>query len=99
MALQNYQGGDQSFQLMQSTWSAQLNPVLALPILSGVQLENIYLSSASAVAINHKLGRMQQGWIITDQNARANLYRTVPFNSKTLTLSTDADVTVSLWVY
>lgn len=99
MALPNYQGGDQPFQLMQSTWSAQLNPILALPFLSGVQLNSITISSGSAAVINHLLGRLQQGWIITDQNAPAKIARIAPLNNKTLTLSSDAAVTVSLWVY
>lgn len=84
---------------MQSTWSAQLNPILALPILSGVQITGIAISSGSAVAINHLLGRNQQGWVITDQNAQARIARIAPFNNKTLTLSSDAAVTVSVWVY
>lgn len=99
MALPQYQGGDQPFQLMQSSWSAQLNPMLANPIINGFQLNNITIASGSAVAINHLLGRMQQGWFLVDQNAPAKIARIQPLNNKTLTLSSDATVTVAVWVY
>lgn len=99
MALLNYQGGDLPFQLMQSTWSAQLNPILAMPILGGNQIDNITISSGSAAVINHLLGKVQQGWIIVDQTAPARIARIAPFNGKTLTLSSDAAVTISLWMY
>lgn len=99
MALPQYQGGDQPFQLMQSTWAAQINPVLANPILSGLQIDNVTISSGSPAVINHLLSRMQQGWFIVDTNAPSRIARIAALNSKTLTLSSDAAVTVSLWVY
>lgn len=99
MALPSYQGGDQPFQLMQSTWSAQINPVLANPIVNGLQIDSVTISSGSPTVINHLLSRMQQGWMVVDQNAPAKIARIAPLNSKTLTLSSDASVTISLWVY
>ncbi len=97
--LPNYQGGGQPFQLMQSTWSSLIDPVLANPIVNGRQVENVTISSGSPAVINHLLSRMQQGWFVTDINAPAKIARIAPLNSKTLTLSSDASVSISLWVY
>lgn len=56
--------------------------------------------TASTNVINHKLGRMQQGWVITDiNNVATSIYRSQPFNDKTLTLTSSGAVTVNIWVY
>lgn len=99
MALPVYSNDDQAFQLMQSNWAAQLNPLMANPILKGLQIDNVTVASGSPAVINHLLSRMQQGWLLVDQNAPAKIARIAPLNSKTLTLSSDASVTISLWVY
>ncbi len=92
------QSDDQTLNLLQTKWRAELNPLLALPLISGLQLTAVLLSIGSTV-INHKLGRTLQGWILTDQNASAKIYRSRPLNDTTLTLTSDAAVTVSIWVY
>jgi len=83
---------------LQNQWKSQLDPILANPILQGLQLKNVNLINGTTV-VNHLLGRTQQGWIITDINGSASVYRSQPFNDKTLTLVSDAAVTASLWVY
>lgn len=83
---------------MQNVWAAQLNPILVIPILSGLQLTNVSLASG-VNNINHLLSRLQQGWFLTDQQGGASIYRSKPFNPTTLTLTSDAVVTVSIWVY
>lgn len=87
-----------TFPQMLTTWSSQLNPLLASPISSASVLSNIYLIDGVTV-INHLLGRTQQGWFIVDVNGAATIYRSAPFNSKTLTLTSSAAVTVSLGVF
>ena len=99
MALPLFKDDNQNFMLMQSQWRSQLNPLLALPILNGVLLQNQSLITG-ANKINHLLSRMQTGWIITDQNAgAAQIYRSQPFNTQTLTLTSSAPVIISLWVF
>jgi hypothetical protein len=88
----------QSLGLLNSQWRSILNPVLGIPILSGVQLTNIPLVTGVNV-INTTLQRQQQGWFITDIDAAISLYRSAPFNSLTLNLTASAPATVSLWVY
>lgn len=88
----------QPFMLMQTKWAAELNPVLAFPPLSGSILKGISLS-IGVNTINHLLGRLQQGWILTDQSGGASIYRSKPFNATTLALTSDAVVTINLWVF
>lgn len=85
---------------MQTQWAAALNPVLSNLIVSGLQLTGIALSNGTTI-LNHTLGRNMQGWMITDINGAANIYKpnTAPFNSTTLTLVSNAAVTINLWIY
>lgn len=83
---------------MMVKWKSQIDPLLNIPMLKGLQLDNVILNNGVTV-INHLLGRQQQGWMITDINGAAQIYRSQPFNNLTLTLTSDAVVTVNLWVY
>lgn len=91
--------GNQAIDLYQTRVKSLLDPVLASQLLSGNLLTNIQLSATSPTNINHKLGRMQVGWMLADQNAQARIYRSRPLNAHTLTLSSDANVVVSLWTF
>ena len=83
----------------QSKWAAALNPLLANVLVQGGQISNVALVANTPQSINHLLGKTQTGWILTDQNAAAEVYRTQPFNDLTLTLEASATCTISLWVY
>ena len=85
-------------QQMESQWKALLDPVLANPLTSGSQLTGIVLTAGVNV-INTKLGRKAQGWLITDINSGATVYRSAPFNDLTLTLTSSGNAVVNLWVY
>lgn len=89
---------DQATNLMQTKWKSQIDPVLINPILSGVMLTNLILKTGVNV-INHTLGRKQLGWWLVDKQAAADIYRSADFNDKTLTLTSDANVAISLMVY
>lgn len=99
MALPIYKDDNQPFQLMQTKWKAELDPVLSNVIVSGLLLSSVSISSASANVINHTLGRKQQGWYLTDVNALATLYRSAALNDRTLTLTSNNDCVISLWVF
>lgn len=58
---------------MQTTWAEQLNPIIANPILNNVILKNISLITGTNV-INHRLGRVLQGWKPTRIRASATFY-------------------------
>lgn len=83
---------------MQTIWKSQIDPVLSNTLVQGSQLKNVTIVSGSNV-LNHLLGQVQQGWIITDINSAVTLYRSAPFNDKTLTLTSSGPAVVSLWVY
>ncbi len=87
------------WELASNKWATTLNVLLGEPILQGYQLDNIVLISGVTQQINHLLQRQQQGWFIVDQNAAASVFRTSPFNRLTLSLQSNANVTISIWVY
>lgn len=98
MSLPIFNTSDRILSMLQTRWSSLLNPLLSNPVSKGNLLTDIPLINGVTV-INHLLDRDQQGWIITDQDAAANIYRSQPLNDKTLTLTSDAATTVSLLVY
>lgn len=98
MALNLFKSPDQVLMLMQKQWTSQLNPLLAVSITQGSLLTGIKLINGDTT-FNHYLGRQMQGWFIADQNAHASIYRSKPLNSQTLTLTSDEDVIISLWIF
>lgn len=84
--------------LLQTSWANSINPILINPLSDGIFLRNVPLINGVNV-INHLLARKQQGWLITDQDALASLYRSQPFNDKTLTLTSNAVVNVNLYCF
>lgn len=83
---------------MQQKWKADLDPVLSNPMTNMSILQNVNLINGVTV-LNHKLGRKQQGWVIVDQQGAASIYRSAPFNNLTLTLTSNAVVTISIGVF
>lgn len=79
-------------------WAAAINPVIANPLNDANILSEIVLVDGVTI-INHGLSRKMQGWFIIDINGAATIYRSAPFNSSTLTLTSSAIVTVSLGVF
>jgi hypothetical protein len=77
--LKQFKTDDLSLSLLQSSWSSDLNPLIANPVNSVNVLKNISLKIGSNV-INHKLGRNMQGWFITDIDGVATIYRSAPMN-------------------
>jgi hypothetical protein len=79
-------------------WKVVLDALLGEPIVSTNFLENVALATGQTV-INHKLGRVPQGWFIVDINGAATIYRSAPFNELTLTLTSSGTVTVKIGVF
>lgn len=84
---------------MQTKWASSLNPVLINPLVNGLLISGVSLKSSAPTVVNHTLGRQMQGWVLADQTADAVVWRSAPLNNLTLTLSTSADTSVSLWVF
>lgn len=98
MSLPIFQDQNQSLMLLQRSWKANLDPLLASAILRGKALKNINLNQGST-QIPHGLGGVQQGWFLTDIQGAATIYRSAPFDNKNLTLTSSQAVIVNLWVY
>jgi hypothetical protein len=88
-----------AWELANPKWASSLNPLLALPLVNGQQLDGIILVANKPQNINHSLGQLPKGWYIVDINAAATVYRTQPFNDKTITLESSANATISIWIY
>lgn len=87
-----------SLDMMQDRWASELDPILRNILVNGLLVDNITIKSGANV-INHRLGRKPQGYIIADINAAVTLYRSQPFNNLTLTLTSNGNATISLWVF
>lgn len=97
-ALPIYQGVDKNLSILQTAWSAMINPFLSRPTNQMNVLENVSLINGATV-IDHKLGRQMQGWTILDINGAASVYRSAPFSPLTITLTSSAAVVVKLGVF
>jgi len=93
-----FQTSNQDLSLMETKWASIINPVLSNPLTNPTILNGVKLASGANV-INHTLGATPQGWIISDIDGNANIYRTQPFNNLTLTLYSTGAVTVNLVIY
>jgi hypothetical protein len=98
MALNIFKSPDQTLMLLQKQWTLELNPLLANILTQGSLLSDINLV-IGANTFNHYLGKQMTGWILTDQDEIASIYRSKPLNSQTLTLTSSAICTVSLWIF
>lgn len=87
------------WELAQTKWSSQINPVLALPMLNGNMISTISLVTSTPQAINHLLQRKPQGWFLMDNTADAVVWRSAPFNDLSITLESSANTTISIWVF
>lgn len=87
--------------LQQNTIDAFNNFIVANPILYGNLLKDVVLAHPTLNLIEHKLGRLPQGYIIVDRNADANIYSatTKPLPLRFLYLYATAPVTVTIWVF
>ncbi len=86
---------------MQTSWTAQLNPLLANPTSSNSILKSVSLVTGSNT-INHLLGRKLQGWSLTRQRAAASIYDDQDNNQSpelTLVLISNAPVVIDLEVF
>lgn len=98
MSLALFQTDNRDLSLLQTSWSASINPLLSNPIVNGIFVKSIALINGVTI-INHKLGRKPQGYFVTDINAAATIYRSQPYNNLTLVLTSNAVATVNLYVF
>lgn len=86
---------------MQTSWAADLDPLLANPI-SGARIINNQVLKAGLNTVNHGLGRKLQGWIIIGRNSTGTVYDSQSTNQMaqlTLLLNASAPITINLLVF
>jgi len=90
-----------TLQMMQNRWATLIEPLINASIVDGNLLPNITLTIGNN-SINHQLGRKLKGWIIVGINGIAEIYDTQATNQMpdlTINLTSDSNVSVSLWVF
>lgn len=93
-----FQDSNKNFMLHQTQWKAAITPVLTNYLNQGQLIQDISLINGT-IKINHGLGRQMIGFIQTDITAPATYYRSAPLNDLTLSLTSNAASTISLWVF
>jgi len=87
-------------QKLQDSLARVFNAIQTKEILDGRLISDIEIVTGTAKEINHGLAKPIRGWIITDINADANVYRgTSTTPNSTFFLNASANCTVSLWVF
>lgn len=87
------------WELASPKWAATLNPVIAIPMLSGIQIDSIIMKAGIPNVINHLLQRMPQGWFLMDNIANSVIWRSAAFSVNFITLTASVDTTISIWVF
>jgi hypothetical protein len=90
-----------TWDIAQDRWASQLDPVIASAPNNSNILKNVVLAIGSNV-INHKLGRVLQGWQLVRIRAAATIYDNQDSNQTpdlTLILVSNAVVTIDLEVF
>jgi hypothetical protein len=67
------------------------------PIIDGILLEGLTITSGSST-IEHKLGRIPRGYLVVASTAAVNVYNG-SMTQYLIPLVSDADATISLWVF
>ena len=68
------------------------------PLIDGRLLEGKLVTAGTASVYHHGLGRLPLGWVVCDVNANAVLHRDA-WDETSITFSTSATATYSLWVF
>lgn len=99
--LKTVQTSDRVLNQIQDNTAAVVNPIVANPILNGILITEVELTTGNNV-INHKLGRPLEGWILVRQRSQADIWDDQDDNATpqyTLDLVTDADTSVDLYIF
>jgi len=85
----------QDINRIQGNVSSAFN-ALSSPFIGGNLLTKIALTT-TPTAVNHKLNRKPQLWVICDQQNGASVWRT-DWDENSITLQASSACTISLWV-
>jgi len=86
-------------QKIQDNVSACLNPIAKNPLLDGVLIEGVPLTTGVDNNISHLLDRKPRMWLVVKKDADSNVWEeTSPAPGRILNLRCSANCNVSLWV-
>jgi hypothetical protein len=73
----------------------------AIPFLDGIWIQDISLPAVSSTVVNHKLGRIPRGWIMTRVQGGARIPTETARDSTTITIYNAASfaMTVDFWFF
>lgn len=92
---------DTELNLIQTKWKSLIDPILGNPLIDGRLIKGVNLINGTTI-INHLLGRDLVGYIIVGINGIAEIFDNQASNQTpdlTLSLTSNAAVTVNLWVF
>lgn len=81
-------------QLNLKKYFSQFNDLI---FLNGLLLQNVSISTSGS-QVEHKLGRVPQGWIVMDKTAQGDVWRD-SWDDKVIRLDASANTTINLWVF
>ena len=86
--------------MAQTRWAADIDPVLNNLLVQGQLLTNIQLINGVNV-VNHKLGRQILGWFLVSPKSAAVVFEAPeqPNPTLTLTLNSNASISTGIWVF
>jgi hypothetical protein len=87
---------DQTLNRVQDMIAQMVSSLISDPLLSR-QIISVSLASGSNV-VSHNLKRQPKGWLISDRNSAATIYRTA-WDSASITLQLSAPLAGTLEVY
>ena len=88
---------DRELNRVQDQILAALNPVVRSTLLNYNEVKNIAITTAG-LAIEHGLGRQPLGWVVTDIDANATVWKTA-WDERFLTLDASGTANISILVY
>lgn len=94
-----FRSGDRALDEAQANVDAALRPVLESPLLGGLLVGPLTFASGSTQLVAHGLGRAPRGWLLVSPRGHAALSESDSPSGRHLALTSDADLTCSLWVF
>lgn len=87
---------DDTINRIQDSIKESLDPVLNDVILNRLELTSTILTTDTV--INHALGRVPSGFVITDTTINSNIWR-VAWDASTVTLKASTDSPIKFFIY
>lgn len=99
MPFRKIQSPNKDLMRVQDAVESALKPLFISPIVNGVLVQNITLSSTASTQFEHFLKRQPIGYIIIDRTSTDAVYRTA-WDVNTISLRAAANSpTISLWIF